>query len=489
MNGDGWGDFVVGARDRFSGVQEVAVFYSQYMYGHPSTLTVGQAPFSHVYAEPGNYTVTVTVSDGTGGPVTTGSFRVKVVAPPDSTSPTVTGVDPAKVVGNQEFLTVVDRINLYFSEALNSTDVTDPGSFLLSSAGPDGIFGTADDGIMPLTASYQDGDTTVSLTFGMGALPAGNYMLTVRGGYLHDNAGNALDGAGDGTAGSDYSTTFAVTFAGDANKDGSVDMFDYFAMKWSFGKSPRAQWTDGDFNGDGRVDVADLLTLEDNFGQSMSLVAPVAQPSAPLPVTTTTGQSDQPATPPVQTGTTTEPAPVTTTGGTSEQPAASGGTEQTGGDNTGQSGDQAPADGGTTGQPAPLSADEAAPQVGGEFRTMMADALDHAAPEPIQLMQAGLFGAPIGPRSAVLPSHFQHPARPAAELPVPVIRVAAPAGVLAWKPLTAAPSDHWSALGGSGQDETSAAPATPAVWPAVQIDADLLDVLASVRARNPLHPL
>jgi hypothetical protein len=105
------------------------------------------------------------------------------------------------------------RIDLTFSEALNSIDARAAGNFRLVGAGADGAFGTADDVSVDLVSRYLAGGRVVSLDLA-GAFPAGGvYRLTVLGGAqtaVHDLSGLRFDGDGDGAPGGDYVRTFTV---------------------------------------------------------------------------------------------------------------------------------------------------------------------------------------------------------------------------------------------------------------------------------------
>ncbi|MHB1033007.1 MAG: PA14 domain-containing protein [Pirellulales bacterium] len=57
-----------------------------------------------------------------------------------------------------------------------------------------------------------------------------------------------------------------VLVAGDANKDGRVDVFDVAVLQTNFGTTAGATWEMGDFNSDGKVDVFDVGLLQPNFG-------------------------------------------------------------------------------------------------------------------------------------------------------------------------------------------------------------------------------
>jgi hypothetical protein len=58
--------------------------------------------------------------------------------------------------------------------------------------------------------------------------------------------------------------------AGDANRDGSVDVGDLGILAANYGIASDATWDQGDFNGDGAVDVGDLGILAANYGTGSS---------------------------------------------------------------------------------------------------------------------------------------------------------------------------------------------------------------------------
>jgi hypothetical protein len=54
--------------------------------------------------------------------------------------------------------------------------------------------------------------------------------------------------------------------AGDANKDGKVDVSDLGILAANYGITSGAAWETGDFNHDNKVDVSDLGILAANYG-------------------------------------------------------------------------------------------------------------------------------------------------------------------------------------------------------------------------------
>jgi hypothetical protein len=100
-----------------------------------------------------------------------------------------------------------------FSEELNTIDASAPANYELRNSGPNGLFGDGDDAIFTVLPSFELGASCVLLTVLDGALPEGNYRLTVfshAGRSLHDTAGLALDGNNDGFEGGNYVREFTV---------------------------------------------------------------------------------------------------------------------------------------------------------------------------------------------------------------------------------------------------------------------------------------
>jgi hypothetical protein len=101
-----------------------------------------------------------------------------------------------------------------------------------------------------------------------GSLPDGHYTLTIHGHQIHDDFGQALDGAGTGLEGSDRSETFFRLF-GDSDGDGRVDLRDLLSFASTLGQrvgDPGYLWY-FDYNGDGRVDLADLIQVLRRLGR------------------------------------------------------------------------------------------------------------------------------------------------------------------------------------------------------------------------------
>ena len=107
----------------------------------------------------------------------------------------------------------IDAFSLQFDGVLDPTAASDPNSFVLTNAGADSVFDTADDESVPLnvTSLYMVGSNDVDLELaGGGSLEAGDYRLRITSGGIADPFGTPLDGNGDGVGGDDYETFFSV---------------------------------------------------------------------------------------------------------------------------------------------------------------------------------------------------------------------------------------------------------------------------------------
>lgn len=125
----------------------------------------------------------------------------------------------------------ITAIQLTFNELMNdpagnngADDVTNPANYLLVSAGQDNDFETAvcptaqgNDVAIPITnVSYSAGSKVAELTLNNGTpLPTAKYRLLACGSTtLMDEAGNPLDGNGNGSGGDDFWLDFIVDQVG-----------------------------------------------------------------------------------------------------------------------------------------------------------------------------------------------------------------------------------------------------------------------------------
>jgi len=146
-------------------------------------------------------------------------------------------------------------ISVQYDGAMLGADLA--ANYQLQRAGVDGLLGTADDVVAPLTVSYQEttAGNTSALTFA--ALPEDVYRLTVRD-AITDAAGNKIDGNNDSIPGGDWATDF-VAVTSDAYTFSNAMSFS------SSGVNPSGM-EKGDFNGDGNLDLAVTNSSDNTVG-------------------------------------------------------------------------------------------------------------------------------------------------------------------------------------------------------------------------------
>ncbi len=133
----------------------------------------------------------------------------------DVAAPTISGSTPSVVAASGQTGQRMSQITLGLSEAVDEIDALASGNYELRKAGGD-TFGSGDT-LISLLPQYTTGGMSIVLNLTQGAIPAGLYRLTVRGGAgaaLHDLSGRALDGNSDGQAGGDWVREFRVLGAG-----------------------------------------------------------------------------------------------------------------------------------------------------------------------------------------------------------------------------------------------------------------------------------
>jgi hypothetical protein len=185
------------------------------------------------------------------------SFRVRTLYEGTDLPPAVQGV---VVNDGSAQRSMVTSLTVTFSTVVH----LDPGAFELV---------RQEGGVIQLQVAEAvvDGHSVDTLTFSGagiigGSLADGHYTLTIHGGLVHDDFGQALDGAATGVAGSDRVDTFFRLF-GDADGDGRVDLGDLLRFAGTLGKhagDPGYLWY---FDYDGHVDLGDLAQLLRRFGR------------------------------------------------------------------------------------------------------------------------------------------------------------------------------------------------------------------------------
>jgi hypothetical protein len=187
------------------------------------------------------------------------TFRVSTLYEGTTPPPVARGVT---VNDGSAQRSMVNSLTVTFSTVVH----LDPGAFdLVRQEG--GVFD------LSIAETVVSGHTVDTITFvgagiSGGSLPDGHYTLTIRGGRIHDDFGQALDGAATGAEGSDRTDTFFRLF-GDSNGDGHVDFRDLLSFFGTLGKragDPGYLWY-FDYSGDGRVDFGDLMQVLSRLGR------------------------------------------------------------------------------------------------------------------------------------------------------------------------------------------------------------------------------
>ena len=144
----------------------------------------------------------------------------------DTTGPRVAALDPPEGAGNTTSRSI---FRITFHEPVDPVTATDPATYAMIGAGPDGVFDDGDDGVVPVNeATVDETGRTVSVTVNDGkVLPTDTYMLLVYD-ALTDRAGNSLDGDNDGTPGGDFMAEYDLIAPVDAAYRYIIDCMDEF---------------------------------------------------------------------------------------------------------------------------------------------------------------------------------------------------------------------------------------------------------------------
>ncbi len=125
---------------------------------------------------------------------------------------------------------------------------------------------TGPSGIIPVSvdsSASTPAGAKLKLTFPSypNGLPNGRYTLRGLASQIHDTAGQALDGNGDGVPGDDYVMNFH-RLAGDFDGDGTVAASDFILFRLAFGSNDLTF----DLDGDGTVNAGDFVRFRLTFG-------------------------------------------------------------------------------------------------------------------------------------------------------------------------------------------------------------------------------
>ena len=157
----------------------------------PAPASLAQVATAEAVPPKTSFTLRAKATDTGGNSTWSDEITVNLVA--DATAPRVTKFLPP----NGAFTGSLRTLSAVFSEPINAATL-DASTFTLTGAGPDGIFGNADD-VSPAggALSYRESSNSAFLAFAAD-LPPGTYRLTISP-PLSDLAGNAIATSVDAT--------------------------------------------------------------------------------------------------------------------------------------------------------------------------------------------------------------------------------------------------------------------------------------------------
>lgn len=133
----------------------------------------------------------------------------------------------------------------------------------------------ADNSTWPIGQVFYDA-ATFRAGYGVddsGVLPDGNYRATISAGAVRDLSANPMPG--------DVTLDFFV-FAGDANRDRTVNLSDFAILAGRFNQP--GTFSQGDFDYDRRIGIGDFSILASRFNTSLPAARTGIPPAAPSPV-------------------------------------------------------------------------------------------------------------------------------------------------------------------------------------------------------------
>jgi len=262
--------------------------------GAPAVPTTGSFDGSHVYADDGTYTVTVTVTDDDGGSDAE-QFNVTVMVV-DTEPPTlVAWSSAAEHAGVGEVLLEVSddggfsesrmagvtRLVIGFSEAIDPMSLS-PSSVLL--AGNDVNSQPVDLSGIIVTTSTRGGDTVGVIDFAPALPDVVRYLVQIEG--VTDAAGNPLSGDNN---------RILTALSGDANSDlrvNAIDLSYIWPRRTTHIDGVTVEQTRSDVTGDGRVNAIDLSATWPRRGPNMQNVSDPVLPGKTAGAGTSQGAFD-----------------------------------------------------------------------------------------------------------------------------------------------------------------------------------------------------
>ena len=200
----------------------------------------------HAYTEFGNFTVTLTVTDGDGGQ-DQATWDV-----------TVTPLVVSDVVRNDgsDAWDRLASLRFVFSEPVT----VDPRALSVRNRMTGALVSVPAGGF-----SHDPQTDNAYWDLSSQNMPQANYLVTLNANYVIDALGQPMA--------SDYKQSMPVLYPGDADCDGVVGRSDLMALASQLGNA-EANWENGDFNEDGSVDASDYIILKRNFGKAIDLDLP-----------------------------------------------------------------------------------------------------------------------------------------------------------------------------------------------------------------------
>ena len=167
-------------------VQRIDLLLNGQLVSTSSTTPLNFSTIAPLLSSGGSsFTLQARVTDTSG--FTTVSSVLDVGLLKDVTPPSIVSTSPAN--GGKAFQGL-QTIQINFSKPLATTSAA-AANFQVIGAGPDGIFGTSDDVVIPITnVQLQNDDSQVVLT--TSPLPVDSYELLVNAAGITDRVGNAL---------------------------------------------------------------------------------------------------------------------------------------------------------------------------------------------------------------------------------------------------------------------------------------------------------